>query len=122
MTGKYSPISTIHPTQFPLSGNAAIIFSGSYYLNKPITNMPTPPRRNIAPSAVPKAPLGAIRTIPTITPRMPAIINPILTICYQSTIINVHDDIDSILNFYIRVEWADNGEGCYLFVTMMKQQ
>jgi hypothetical protein len=26
------------------------------------------------------------------------------------------------LNFYIRVEWADNGEGCYLFVTMMKQQ
>jgi hypothetical protein len=57
----------------------------TYRLNKPITNTPTPPRRNIAPRTVPTYVLGARRNIPTTAPKIPAIINPILTMRYPST-------------------------------------
>jgi hypothetical protein len=61
------------------------VIGGIYRLNKPMRNTPTPPRRNIAPRTVPTYVLGARRNIPTTAPKIPAIINPILTMRYPST-------------------------------------
>ena len=86
------------------SGTAAIIFPGDITSTNPLQIRLLLKRRNIAPRTVPKAPLGAIRNIPTITPKIPAIINPILTMCNQITLVGVRGDVDVQSESHISTE------------------
>jgi hypothetical protein len=95
--------------------NTVLFTLRTYRLNKPITNTPTPPRRNIAPRTVPTYVLGASRNIPTTTPKIPAIINPILTMFYPSTTTMFMIIKMLYMRFTSAFCWRISMDGTYMF-------